>query len=61
MRCHKTIMFVMTCAMGLLLLTGTVYSHQFPQAARAESIGFDALAHDLFGGDAPAVVEAAPQ
>ncbi|HEU4375098.1 MAG TPA: hypothetical protein VFS02_16505 [Telluria sp.] len=31
-------------------LTGMAYTEQFQQAARAESIGFDALAHDLFDG-----------
>ncbi len=50
MRCHKTIMIVVTFSMALLMLTGTVYSDQFPQATTAESVGFDALAQQLFGG-----------
>lgn len=38
---------------GLLLATvmtaGAVVSEQFSQASQAEVVGFDALAHDLFG------------
>ena len=42
------------CAsMGALLLTGTLFAGHFPQAARAEAVGFDALAHNLFAA-APA-------
>ncbi|WP_157778666.1 hypothetical protein [Massilia violaceinigra] len=43
-------MMVATLAMAMLTLTGTALTDQFPQAASAESVGFDALAHDLFGG-----------
>ena len=36
--------------LGLITVTGTVYTDRFPLAAHAESVGFDALAHDLFKG-----------
>ena len=36
------------------MVTGTLFTGHFPQATRAEAIGFDALAHDLFAS-APAV------
>ncbi|NHZ33567.1 MULTISPECIES: hypothetical protein [Massilia] len=49
MRYQKAIMMIVTLAMAMLTLTGTALSDQFPQAASAESVGFDALAHDLFG------------
>lgn len=49
MRYQKAIMMIVTLAMAMLTLTGTALTHQFPQAASAESVGFDALAHDLFG------------
>jgi hypothetical protein len=44
---------VATVLLGALLLTGTLFAGHFPQAARAEAVGFDALAHDLFAA-APA-------
>lgn len=37
-------------ALGAVMLTGMAYSDRFPQAAQAESVGFDALAHNLFDG-----------
>jgi hypothetical protein len=49
MRYQKAIMMIVTVAMAMLTLTGTALSDQFPQAASAESVGFDALAHHLFG------------
>ncbi|MDM5180176.1 hypothetical protein F2P44_20840 [Massilia sp. CCM 8695] len=64
MRYQKAIMLVATLAMAMLTLTGTALTDQFPQAASAESVGFDALAHDLFGStlvarsdDEPGVAE----
>ena len=48
MRYQKAIMVAVTLAMAVLTMTGTAYTDQFPQATHAESIGFDALAHDLF-------------
>lgn len=35
--------------LAAVMAVGTVYSDQFPQASRAESVGFDALAHELLG------------
>jgi hypothetical protein len=49
MRYQKAILAVVTLAMAVITMTGTAYTDHFPQAAQAESIGFDALAHDLFG------------
>ncbi len=36
--------------LAAITMVGSVYADQFPQASRAESVGFDALAHDLFDG-----------
>ncbi len=36
--------------MGLVTLTGVAFSDQYPQAAQAERVGFEALAHQMFGG-----------
>ena len=57
MRLQKIIWILVTMAMALITVTGTAYTDRFPQAAQAESIGFDALAHDLFSSDE----EAGPQ
>ena len=52
--CHQNgIVAIATVLLGALLLTGTLFAGHFPQAARAEAVGFDALAHDLFAA-APA-------
>ena len=59
MRYQKVILTVVTFAMALITLTGTAYTDQFPQAAHAESIGFDALAHNLFGSDQLAAADEA--
>lgn len=37
-------------ALAAITMVGSVYTDQFPQAKHAESVGFDALAHDLFDG-----------
>lgn len=58
MRYQNVIVMLVTLAFAALATLGTVYSEQFPHAASAESVGFDALAHDLldgvFGAAAPA-------
>lgn len=36
--------------LAAITMVGSVYTDQFPQATHAESVGFDALAHDLFDG-----------
>ena len=52
--CHQNgIVAIATVLLGALLLTGTLFAGHYPQAARAEAVGFDALAHDLFAA-APA-------
>ena len=56
MRYQNGIIGLVTLALAAVVATGAVYSDQFPQASTAESVGFDALAHDLLGdliGDAP--------
>ena len=54
MRYQNGIVAVATVLLGVLMVTGTLFTGHFPQATRAEAIGFDALAHDLFAS-APAV------
>jgi hypothetical protein len=49
MRYQKAILAIVTLGMAVITMTGTAYTDHFPQATQAESIGFDALAHDLFG------------
>jgi hypothetical protein len=53
MRCQTGVVALATVLLGALMLTGTLVSGHYPQAARAEAVGFDALAHDLFAA-APA-------
>lgn len=53
MRYQNGIVAVATVLLGALMLTGTLFTGHFPQATRAEAVGFDALAHDLFAA-APA-------
>lgn len=50
MRNKNAIMTAIALVLSLTALTGMAYTDQFQQAARAESAGFDALAHDLFDG-----------
>jgi hypothetical protein len=65
MRNKDAIMTVIALMLSLMTLTGMTYTDQFQQAARVESAGFDALAHDLFDGakmacaDQPAAQESA--
>lgn len=53
MRYQNGVVAVATVLLGALMLTGTLFTGHFPQATRAEAVGFDALAHDLFAA-APA-------
>lgn len=50
MRYQNGFVAVVALVLSLITLTGMAYTDEFPQAARAESVGFDALAHNLFGG-----------
>lgn len=51
MRYQNGIMPVIALILAMITVTGIAYTEQFPQAAQAESVGFDALAHDLFAAD----------
>ena len=50
MRYQNVIVVLVSLAFAAVATLGTVYSEQFPHAASAESVGFDALAHDLLDG-----------
>jgi hypothetical protein len=49
MRYQHGLIGLVSLALAALIATGAVYSDQFPQASTAESVGFDALAHELLG------------
>ena len=57
MRYQNCIVGIVSLMLAAVVATGALYSDQFPQASSAESVGFDALAHDLLDGlldnDAP--------
>ena len=59
MRYQNGFVAVVALVLSLITLTGTAYTDKFPQAAQAESEGFDALAHQLFdaAGDKQQVAE----
>lgn len=61
MRYQNATVFIAALALAAMTLAGTVFTSEFPQAARAESAGFDALAHNLFGGTMLACADEAPQ
>lgn len=63
MRYQNSFVAVVALVLSLITLTGTAYTDRFPQVARAESVGFDALAHELFdgGGDKQQVAETSKQ
>jgi hypothetical protein len=50
MRNKDAIFTAIALVLSLSTLTGMAYTEPFQQAARAESGGFDALAHNLFDG-----------
>ena len=50
MRYQNGIVGIVTLALAALTLVGSAYADQFPQVSQAHSVGFDALAHDLFDG-----------
>lgn len=50
MRYQNIIVILVSLAFAAAATLGTVYSDQFPHATSAESVGFDALAHDLLDG-----------
>ena len=50
MKVHHGLVALIGLALATVLLSGTFLSEQFPLAAQAHSVGFDALAHSLFDG-----------
>ena len=60
MRYKDAIITAIALAASLTMLTGMAHTDQFQQAARAESVGFDALAHDLFDGSRLACADHQP-
>lgn len=50
MRYQNGIAGIVGIVLAAVMAVGTVYSDNFPAASRAQSVGFDALAHDLLGG-----------
>lgn len=53
MRYQNGIIVIVGFVLAAVMAVSTAYSDQFPQAAQAQSVGFDALAHtlldDVFG------------
>jgi hypothetical protein len=52
MRIRDTFVAVVTLVLAVITVTGMAYTDQYPQAATAESVGFDALAHQVFSSAA---------
>ncbi len=50
MKVHHGLVALAAFVLATVLLTGTFLSEQFPLAAQAHSVGFDALAHSIFDG-----------
>jgi hypothetical protein len=50
MKVHHGLVAVIGLVLATVLLSGTFLSEQYPLAAQAHSVGFDALAHSLFDG-----------
>ena len=50
MRIHHGFFVAVAFALAALTAFGTVYTDHYQQASQAQSVGFDALAHDLFDG-----------
>jgi hypothetical protein len=61
MRNKDAIFTAIALVLSMVTLTGMAYTEQFQQAARAESVGFDALAHDLFDGSKMACADHAAE
>lgn len=59
MRYQNGIMPLIALILAMITVTGIAYTEQFPQAAHAEQVGFDALAHNLFASDDAAQSEEA--
>jgi hypothetical protein len=48
MRVQNGLIGFMTIVLAAVTMLGSVYTSDFSQASQAESVGFDALAHNLF-------------
>ncbi len=48
MRIQNGFFVVLAFALAALTAFGTIYTDSYQQASQAQSVGFDALAHDLF-------------
>lgn len=48
MRIQNSFFTVVALALAALTAFGTIYTDPFQQASQSQSVGFDALAHDLF-------------
>ena len=47
MRYQNGMIGIVGFVLAAVMAVSTAYSDQFPQAAQAQSVGFDALAHEL--------------
>jgi hypothetical protein len=52
MRYRNGIISAVMLVLGTITLGGMASTAQYAQVARVESVGFDALAHELFSGGA---------
>jgi hypothetical protein len=50
MRYQNGLIGIVSLVLATVVAAGTLYSDEFPQASRAEAVGFDSLAHDLLDG-----------
>ena len=48
MRYQNGIIGIVTLLLAAVTTLGTVFTDEYSQASQAQSVGFDALAHDLF-------------
>ena len=48
MRYRDAIVSVLTLVLAFVTLAGMAHTDEFAQATRAEAVGFDALAHQVF-------------
>lgn len=49
MKFQNLFMSIVVALLASVTVTGMVLTEQYPQAAQAEVVGFDALAHGQFG------------
>ncbi|MFP5393490.1 MAG: hypothetical protein ACLGI6_18395 [Gammaproteobacteria bacterium] len=61
MKICQSVVSVVGFVLAMLLVSATFLAEQFPQAAEAQSVGFDALAHSIFDGSGERVAEGEAQ